>query len=144
MVFFISFNLVTKFFSRRFQHRQNINFSLNSLLQLPEDSSRNSLKSGPQVLIRNVNGSVVITPIPSTDAEVPAKKAASKMKSKIEAAAGKGEGRRTRPVTKNGKTSLGENIDEISKLSCSLESLVHSKSIFLKVGSPKESSFMTI
>ena len=70
---------------------------------------------------------MVITPIPSTDAQVPvaAKKTASKVKSKVEAGAGanaaavatgKGEGRKARPATKNGKTALGENIDEISKL----------------------------
>ncbi len=34
--------------------------------QIPEVEGGNSLKSGPQVLIKNINGSVVITPIPST------------------------------------------------------------------------------
>ena len=33
--------------------------------QIPEVEGSNSLKSGPQVLIKNINGSVVITPIPS-------------------------------------------------------------------------------
>ena len=41
----------------------------NSNSQVSADStSNNSLKSGPQVLIKNINGKVTITPVPGTGA----------------------------------------------------------------------------
>lgn len=54
--------------------------SLPSVAPSSQGDSSNSLKSGPQVLIKNVNGKVTITPVPGTGAtpiaEEPKKKAA--------------------------------------------------------------------
>ena len=72
----------------------------------PRDQPQNSLKSGPQVLIKNVNGSVVITPIPSTPDPSPVNGSASKL-TKPDVAEKK------RSVS--GRASVGENLDEISK-----------------------------
>ena len=79
----------------------------------PRDQPQNSLKSGPQVLIKNVNGSVVITPIPSTSDPSPVNGSASKPTKPDVAAAEK------RSVS--GRASVGENLDEISELKKFLE-----------------------
>ena len=82
---------------------------------------RGSLKKGPQVLIKNVNGKVVITPIPETRNDEEEETASNNNgicnNNQQPSCDGiKGGNANNRKNSANGKIPVGENMDEISKL----------------------------